>query len=108
MVAPLVDRSLLATTAASRAAEISAEGISARINIYTGDEHGIRMTVISADANAEFPLTPTLVALDDPDPAISLREVDDPVRAAVGCMNVEVCSLPLTVVVTTADVSPCR
>jgi alpha-glucosidase/alpha-D-xyloside xylohydrolase len=105
-------RALVAALAAvwmssfGQAAEITAAGQPAQLDIRAAGEHSVRVTLKPINFEPDFPFTPALAERAYPAPAISLREINAPVRAKIGNLNVEVRPEPLMVVVTTADGKP--
>ena len=96
----------LAVAAAGRAAEIRTNNQPAQLDIRPAGEHSIRVTLKPLSFKPDFPFTPALAEREYAAPAISLREISQPVKARVGSLNVEVLPSPLTVVATTADGKP--
>ena len=92
----------LAAGSGTYAAEIRTAGKPARLDIRTAGEHSIRVTLKPTDFKEEFPFTPALAERTYAAPAISLQEIDQPVKAAVGSLRVEVQPSPLRVIVTNA------
>ena len=94
---------VLAACSAAYAAEIRTAGKPARLDIRTAGEHSIRVTLRPTDFQEEFPFTPALAERTYAPPAISLRTIDQPVKAEVGSLRVEVQPNPLRVIVTNAQ-----
>ncbi|HJS08312.1 MAG TPA: TIM-barrel domain-containing protein [Pirellulales bacterium] len=86
-----------------QAAEIRVNNQPAQLDIRQAGEHSVRVTLKPENFKPEFPFTPALVDREYTAPAISLREISQPVKAQVGTLNIEVLARPLTIVVTTAD-----
>lgn len=94
---------ILLNTPATRAAEITTAGEPAQLDVRAAGEHAVRVTLRPADMEEELPFTPALAERDYPEPAISLREIDEPVEQQVGALSVRVSGDPLTVAVTNAE-----
>ena len=95
-----------AMSANCQAAPITAAGQPAELAIRPAGEHSVRVTLKPVSFQPDFPHTPALAEREYAAPAIRLREIDQPVTAKVGNLNVEVRPNPLTVVVTSADGKP--
>jgi alpha-glucosidase (family GH31 glycosyl hydrolase) len=88
------------------AQQIMAAGQPAQLDIRVAGERSIRVTLKPRNFRENFPHTPALAERSYAAPAISLRQVDRPVKRLVGSLNVEVRPNPLTLVVTTATGAP--
>ncbi len=88
------------------AATITSAGQPAQLDIRASGERSVRVTLGPLGFADELPRTPTLVERPWPAPAISLREIDDPVERRVGGLLVRVQPDPLTVRVMTAGGEP--
>jgi alpha-glucosidase/alpha-D-xyloside xylohydrolase len=97
---------VLAVAAAGEAAPITSNNEPAQLDVRPAGENTIRVTLKPLTFRAEFPFTPALAERPYAAPAISIREIAQPVRAKVGGLNVEVLSHPLTVIATSADGKP--
>src|SRR6185436_13501343 len=89
-----------AVATGAQAAEIKANGQAAQLDIRSAGEHSIRVTLKPISFQPDFPYTPALALRKYAAPAISLREIMEPVKARVGGLNVEVLPSPLTVIAT--------
>lgn len=87
----------LAFTAAGHGAPIMFAGGPARLDIRQAGEHGIRVTLQPNSLQQTLSDNPALADGKYPAAAISLRTFDEPVRAEIGTLLVEVRSRPLTV-----------
>ncbi|MEX2142395.1 MAG: TIM-barrel domain-containing protein [Pirellulales bacterium] len=96
----------LAAAAAARAAEIRANNQRAQLDIRAAGEHSIRVTLKPVAFKPNSPFTPALAEREYPRPAISIREITEPVKTKVGGIHVEVLPDPLAIVVTSADGRP--
>lgn len=90
-------------TAASHAAQITAAGQPAQLDIRAAGGQSIRITLKPVSFEGQFPFTPALAEREYADPVISLREIDDPIKKQVGNLNVEVQLNPLRIIVTNAE-----
>jgi alpha-glucosidase (family GH31 glycosyl hydrolase) len=98
----LVGLSVLAPYAVG--APIQVGGKPGRLAVRAAGEHGVRITLMPADAAEAFPFTPGLAdGREYPDAAIQVTEVSEPVKATVAGLNVEVGGDPLAVTVTDAE-----
>lgn len=97
---------LVLLPAMSQAAPITAAGQPAQLDIRPAGEHSIRVTLKPVSFEKDFPHTPAVVERDWGTATISLREINEPLKAKVGSLNVEVRPNPLTVIATTADGKP--
>jgi alpha-glucosidase (family GH31 glycosyl hydrolase) len=88
---------LLAGTASAQ--PITAAGKAARLDIRAAGGSSIRVTLAPLDFKAEFPRTPAVVDRRYAPPAFSLRQLNRPVRKAVGSLDVEVRPRPLTLAI---------
>jgi len=95
-----------ALAASAHAAEIRTGNQPAQLDIRAAGDHSIRVTLKPIDFKPDFPFTPALVDREYPRPAITLREITQPVKARVGNLNVEVLPNPLSIVVTSTDGRP--
>jgi len=78
----------------------------AQLDIRAAGERSIRVTLKPESFEGEFPFSPALDERDYPAPAISLREIDEPITEQVGNLKVEVRPGPLRIIVTNADGKP--
>jgi alpha-glucosidase/alpha-D-xyloside xylohydrolase len=92
--------------AQSSAAPITAAGQPAELAIRQAGEHGVRLTLQPLSFAQEFPYTPALAERDYGRVPVRLREIERPLTAKIGALNVEVRPNPLTVVVTSLDGRP--
>ena len=76
-------------------------GRPAELTVMSGGAHGVRVTLRPLDM--ELPPSPSLIKLAIDEPTIRLRAIDQPVRARVGALDVEISPAPLTVVVKSAS-----
>ena len=95
--------SSLPLVAVARAAEIKADNQPAQLDIRAAGQHSIRVTLKPIGFRPDFPFTPALVDREYAAPAISLRNINEPVKAQVGNLNVEVQPNPLSIAVTNTD-----
>lgn len=87
---------------ASNAAPLITAGQPGQLDVCAAGANSVRVTLKPVNVEERFPFTPALVERDYPDPVISLRDIDAPVRRQVGSLTVEVRPNPLRVVVTNA------
>jgi alpha-glucosidase (family GH31 glycosyl hydrolase) len=88
---------LLAGTASAQ--PITAAGKAARLDIRAAGGSSLRVTLAPLDFKDAFPRTPAVVDRKYAPPALSLRQLDRPVRRAVGSFDVEVRPRPLTLAI---------
>jgi len=86
----------------SAAATVETAGEPGQLDIRAAGEHSVRVTLKPTDFDDEFPYTPALAEREYPAPAVSLRELDGPVEATVGALQVRIEAEPLTVTVANA------
>src|SRR5262245_59767103 len=79
------------------AENITRGGQPAELTVTGGGAHSVRVTL--KPLGMGLPPSPSLLALDIKNPAISLRSIEKPVKARIGALDVEVTSSPLTVLV---------
>jgi alpha-glucosidase/alpha-D-xyloside xylohydrolase len=84
----------------TRADTITRGGHPAELTVTSSGAHSVRVTL--KPLGTMLPPSPSLLNLEIKNPALSLRAIDNPVRARVGALNVEVTASPLTVVVKSA------
>jgi alpha-glucosidase/alpha-D-xyloside xylohydrolase len=96
----------LVLAAACPGAEIKTNNQPAQLDIREAGQHSIRVTLKPVSYKAEFPFSPALAERKYATPALSLKEISQPVKARLGSMNVEVLPDPLTIVATTTDGKP--
>jgi alpha-glucosidase (family GH31 glycosyl hydrolase) len=77
------------------AADITRGGQPAELTIASGGAHSVRVTL--KPVGMVLPPSPSLLNLEIKDPAIRLRKFDEPVKARVGALDVEIIPSPLTV-----------
>jgi alpha-glucosidase/alpha-D-xyloside xylohydrolase len=82
------------------AVEITRGGKPAELTVTRSGAHSVRVTL--RPVGMELPPSPSLLRLEIKDPAIRLREIEKPVKARVGVLEVEIAPLPLTVLVKSA------
>src|SRR6516225_5521238 len=82
------------------AVEITRGGKPAELTVTSSGAHSVRVTL--KPLGMEFPPSPSLLKLEIKDPAISLRKIEEPVKARVGALDVEVTPAPLTVLIKSA------
>lgn len=99
----LVVLRILWSTCAVETQEITVGGQPAQLDIREAGEHSIRVTLKPLSYEKDFPFSPALANWDYSDPAISIRELKETVKARVGNLNVEVRSVPLSVIVTNLE-----
>ncbi len=95
---------LLAATCS--AAEIKVNGEPGQLDIRPAGEHSVRVTLKPATLEADFPFSPALAPREYRPAVIHLREIEAPVKARVGSLNVEVLTSPFSVVVTDSEDRP--
>ena len=88
---------VLSTIPAVYAAQITTAGQPAQLDIRAAGEHSIRITLKPIAFKGEFPFSPALAERKYADPAISLRNIEEPVKKQVGSLNVEVRPSPLRI-----------
>src|SRR5579862_2672098 len=79
------------------AADLMRGGQPAELTVTSGGAHGVRVTL--KPVGMELPPSPSLLNLQIKNPVITLRTIDNPVRARVGALDVEITPSPLTVIV---------
>jgi alpha-glucosidase/alpha-D-xyloside xylohydrolase len=94
---------LVLLAGASSAAPITTGERPGQLDICVAGAHSVRVTLKPISVQGRFPFTPALVQRDYAAPAISLRDLDAPVKRQVGALTVEVQANPLRVVVTNAQ-----
>lgn len=100
----LVVLGILWSTCAVETQEITVGGQPTQLDIREAGEHSIRVTLKPLSYEKDFPFSPPALAnWDYSDPAISIRELKETVKARVGNLNVEVRSVPLSVIVTNLE-----
>src|SRR5262245_22444320 len=99
----LIQFGILSLPALLPAQQITAAGQPASLDLREAGPGSIRVTLRPLSFRNEFPENPAVAERSYPRPALSLREITQPVRKKVGALNVEVRPNPLTVVVTNAD-----
>ena len=82
------------------AVDITRGGKPAELTVTSSGAHSVRVTL--KPLGMELPPSPSLLKLEIKDPAISLREIEVPVKARVGALDVEITPTPLTVLVRSA------
>lgn len=82
---------------------ITVDGQAAVLNIRAAGAGSLRITLKPESFKPEFPATPVLLERDYPRPALSLREINKPVKAKVAGLFIEVQPNPLRVVVSGKD-----
>ena len=81
-------------------ANITRGGQPAELTVTSGGAHSVRVTL--KPVGMALPPSPSLLALEINNPAISLRTIERPVQARVGALDVEITPAPLTVLVKSA------
>lgn len=97
---------MFAVLPAARAVPITAAGEPAQLDIRLAADHSVRVTLKSLSFDANFPFSPALAERDYPEPAIRLRQIDEPVRKQIGRLWVEVRPDPLRIIVTDENDRP--
>ncbi|UCG47151.1 MAG: DUF5110 domain-containing protein [Phycisphaerales bacterium] len=90
----------------SQAAQITSDSGPGQLDIRSAAAHSIRITLKPLTFEDEFPFTPALSDRSYPEPAISLRQFDKPVKKKVGSLWVEVRPDPLRITVTNERQQP--
>ena len=80
---------------------ITVAGAPAQLDVRVAGDHSVRVTLAPVDCRGAFPISPAVVVRRYPPPAISLREITQPIRRTVGAFTVEVRPDPLTLRLTT-------
>lgn len=94
---------LIAMTGVVRAEQITAAGQPAVLNVRAAGTSSLRITLKPVSFKPEFPETPVLPERDYPRPALTLREINKPVRTKIAGLLVEVQPSPLRLTVTGKD-----
>ena len=90
---------LLASPAFAEAQRITAAGQPAQLDVRAAGERSLRVTLKPVSVKADFPVNPAIATRPYPAPALSLREITNPVQKKVGAFIVDVRPNPLTVAV---------
>jgi len=96
----------LAFAAASHGVPITTVGEPAQLDVRAAGEHSIRVTLKPITFTEQIPFSPSLAEQEYPAAAISIREIETPIRAQIGQLTVVVRAEPLTVLVTSAEGQP--
>jgi len=91
------------TKSETNSGQIITQGLPGQLDIREAGESSVRITLKPLSFEQEFPDTPVLVDGEYPEPAISIRELDTPIKEQVGNMTVEVHPDPLAVTVTNQE-----
>ena len=91
---------LIQTSCAISAQQITTEGKPAQLDIRIAGEHSLRITLKPVNFKDDFPYNPAIAERNYSSPAISLREINKTIRKKLGTLHVEVRPDPLTIVVT--------
>ena len=92
--------SVLAFSCMADGQEIKAAGQPAQLDIRAAGLHSIRITLKPVGLKDEFPFSPAVVEQSYKSTAISIKEINEPLKRKVGNLFVEVRPAPLTVIVT--------
>jgi alpha-glucosidase/alpha-D-xyloside xylohydrolase len=92
----------LAGAGAAQAQVITTAGQAAQLDVRSAGEHSLRITLKPIRVKEDFPANPAVVARPYPHPALSLRELKEPVTKRVGTLSVEVRPDPLSLRITNA------
>ena len=85
-----------------KAQNLTTAGQPAQLDIRQAGSNSLRITLKPVSYADDFPYTPALVERKYASPAISIRELNAPIKKKVGTFMVEIRSAPLTVTVTNA------
>src|SRR5438445_4216870 len=79
------------------AENITRGGQPAELTVTSGGAHSVRVTL--KPVGVALPPSPSLLALEIKNPALSLRTIERPVQARVRALDVDITPSPLTVLV---------
>ncbi len=89
-----------------QAQQITSAGEPAQLNIRAAGENSIRITLKPLSFKDDFPFNPAIVSRDYPAPAISITELNKPIKKKIGKLLVEIKADPLNIMVTNGDGQP--
>lgn len=97
---------LLPLASLLHAQRITTAGQPAPLDIRAAGDNSIRITLTPLTFQAAVPHTPALAERTYPRPAISVRQLGNPIQRKVAALNVLVKPQPLTISISTADGTP--